>query len=75
MYILVVLRVIIKGKYIYTRAVFSKKKRLGGGGADTYHMAEGHCKGEGAGGECAPSCTEREAETTFILQSEWEGPL
>ena len=47
----------------------------GGGGGRTHHVAEGHCKGEGAGGECAPSCMEREAETTFILQSEWEGPL
>ena len=27
--------------------------------------------GEGAEG-CAPSCAEREAETTSILQSEWE---
>jgi hypothetical protein len=37
-------------------------------------MAEGHCEaeGEGAGGGCAPSCVEREAETTSILQSEWE---
>jgi hypothetical protein len=26
----------------------------------------------GVGGGCAPSCTEREAETTSILQSEWE---
>ena len=39
---------------------------------NTDRVAEGHCKGEGAGGGCAPSCTEREAETTSILQSEWE---
>ena len=35
-------------------------------------VAEGHCEGEGAGGVCAPSCAEHEAETTSILQSEWE---
>ena len=35
-------------------------------------VVEGHCEGKGAGGGCAPSCTEREAETTSILQSEWE---
>ena len=39
-------------------------------GANTDHVAEGHCEGEGAGGECAPSCAEPEAETTSILQSE-----
>ena len=32
MYILVVLRVIIKGKYTYPRAVFLKKNDWGGGG-------------------------------------------
>jgi hypothetical protein len=37
-----------------------------------YCVTEGHCKGEGAGGGCAPSCAEHEAETTSILQSEWE---
>ena len=36
------------------------------------HVVEGLCEGEGAGGGCAPSCAEREAETTSILQSEWE---
>jgi hypothetical protein len=35
------------------------KKMIGGGRTD--HVAEGHCKGEGAGGGCAPSCAEREA--------------
>ena len=35
----------------------------GGGGGNTDRMAEGHCEGECAGGE---------AETTSILQSEWE---
>jgi hypothetical protein len=40
-------------------------------GANTDHVAKGHCEG-GAGGGCAPSCAEREAETTSILQSEWE---
>ena len=41
----------------------------GGGGANTDRVAEGHCEGEGAGGRCALSCTEHEAETT---SSEWE---
>ena len=48
------------------RAVF-RKKRLGGGGANTDRMAEGHCEGEGVGGGCAPSCVEHEAETTSIF--------
>ena len=34
----------------------------GGGGVNTDHVAEGYC--EWVGGGCAPSCTEREAETT-----------
>ena len=42
------------------------------GGGRTDRVAEGHSEGEGAGGGCAPSCAEREAETTPILQSEWE---
>ena len=42
------------------------------GGANTDRVAEGHSEGEGAGGGCAPSCAERKAETTSILQSEWE---
>ena len=47
------------------------------GGANTDRMAEGHYEGGGGGGGgagwgCAPSCAEREAETTSILQSEWE---
>ena len=37
----------------------------GGGGANTDRVVKGHCEGEGAGGG-------REAETTSILQSEWE---
>jgi hypothetical protein len=38
------------------------------------HVAKDHSEGEGAGGGCAPSCAaaECEAETTSILQSEWE---
>ena len=44
----------------------------GGGGANPDRVAEGHRKGEGAGGECAPSCAEHKAETTSILRSEWE---
>jgi hypothetical protein len=46
----------------------------GGGGANTDRVAKGHCKGEGAGGGCAPCCAECEieAETTSILQGEWE---
>ena len=43
-----------------------------GGGANTDRVAKGHCEGEGAGVGCTPSCAEREAETTSILQSEWE---
>jgi hypothetical protein len=39
------------------------------GGVDMDHVAKGHC---GAGGGCGPSCAECEAETTSILQSEWE---
>jgi hypothetical protein len=35
-------------------------------------VAKGHCEGEGAGGGCAPSYAERKAETTSILQNEWE---
>jgi hypothetical protein len=35
-------------------------------------MAKERDKGEGAGGGCAPSCAEREAKTTSILQSEWK---
>ena len=50
---------------------YLEKKMVGGGGANTDRVAKGHCEGEGAGG-CAPSCAEREAETTSILQSEWE---
>jgi hypothetical protein len=45
---------------------------MGGGGANTDCVAKGHCEGEGAGGGCASSCAEREAETTSILQSEWQ---
>ena len=42
-------------------------------GANTeIRMVEGHSEGEGAGGGCAPSCAEHEAETTSILLSEWE---
>jgi hypothetical protein len=35
-------------------------------------VAKDHSEGEGAGGGCAPSYAEREAETASILQSEWE---
>ena len=38
-------------------------------GANTDRMPEGHCEGEG---DVPPSCAEHEAETTSILQSEWE---
>ena len=34
---------------------------------NTDRVAKGHCKGEGAGGGCAPSYVEREAETTSII--------
>ena len=42
------------------------------GGANTDRVAEDHSEGEGAGGECTPSCAEHEAKTTSISQSEWE---
>ena len=41
-------------------------------GVNTDHAVKGHCEGEGAGGGCTPSCAEHEAETTSILQREWE---
>ena len=40
-------------------------------GANMDRVAEGHCEGEGAEGD-VPSCAERKAEATSILQSEWE---
>ena len=37
-------------------------------GANTDRVAQGHGKGDGVGGGCAPSCAEREAKTTSISQ-------
>ena len=48
---------------------------IGGGGGGRTRIAWPKATAreeEGAGGGCVPSCAEREAETTSILQSEWE---
>ena len=47
----------------------------GGGGRTQIVWPKATARGsvrEGAGGGCAPSCMEHEAETTSTLQSEWE---
>ena len=62
-----------KGCWVSSSGLYLEKNYWGGGGgANMDCVAKGHCEGECAGGGCAPSCAEREAETTSILQSEWE---
>jgi hypothetical protein len=57
-----------------SRAVFRRKRIIAG--RTSIAWPKTMTRGEGAGGGCAPSCVEREAETTYKVNGKLKrGPL